>query len=212
MKKIALVLSAVLSLAVFGSAQVRTTQATRTITNADLERYQQQRLAADRNYQETYAERGLPSPDEIDKRNEQRRKDLQELAVKLNQQDIARERLNAEIESRRYVSMPRINTPMYGGSGIVYSGGFGGFDGVGFGGFDGFGRFGFGHRSGAFLRTGFLGSPFGTYAAGGWVWNTPVGQTFGGFPSRIIGPGGRRGGNGGGNHGGGGHGGGGPRR
>lgn len=212
MKKIALLLSAFLSLAIVGSAQVRTTQATRTITNADLERFQQQRLAADRDYLATYAERGLPSPDEIDKRNEQRKKDLAELAVKLSQQDLERDRLNAEIESRRYVATPRMNAPMYGGPGIVYSGGWGGFDGGGFGGFNGFGGFRFDRRAGAFLRTGFFGLPRGSYAAGGWVWPGPAGQSFGGFPSRIIGPGGNRGGHNGGGHGGGSRGGGGPRR
>jgi len=164
MKKIAVVFCVVFSFAAILSAQNRTA-ARRTITNSDLQRFEQQRVAAERDYRATYAQRGMPSPEEVAKINEKRANDLQELAAKLHWADLERERLRAEIELRRYPSPTIVNVPpaVYGAGGVVYS----------YGGWDGF----FGHHFGNRFRNRWYPGLFGQgyYAAGGNVWPAPVG-------------------------------------
>ena len=60
-KRILLLLSLIFSITAIAAAQ------TRTVTNAELEKFRQKRLAAEKDYRETYAERGLPSPQELEK-------------------------------------------------------------------------------------------------------------------------------------------------
>ena len=55
----------------------------RTITNSDLEKYRQERVKADEDYRQTYAEKGLPSPEELEKREDERQKRLSELSDQL---------------------------------------------------------------------------------------------------------------------------------
>lgn len=59
---------------------------TRTVTNADLEKYRLERLKADEAYRKNYARLGMPSPDEIDRINAQRRRELSALAERLEAQ------------------------------------------------------------------------------------------------------------------------------
>jgi hypothetical protein len=68
---------------------------TKTITNADLEKYRQARLTAEREYRENYERLGMPSPAELDRRNEQSRIEVERLSEKLRTAELERERLDA---------------------------------------------------------------------------------------------------------------------
>jgi hypothetical protein len=158
MKKIAALLCVFFSLAVAGFSQQT---ARRTVTNSDLERFSQKRLEADREYRETYAAKGLPSPEQIQAQRDARVKEQLELAAKLEGADLERERLALAAMS---LQPPQVNSPDYG------------YWGYGYGGFAG----GFGNR--------FHGRGFGInqryYAAGGVVWPAPL--TTGGTRMRPM--------------------------
>ena len=96
MRRIAVVLSVVLTLVIAGAAQVSNTRASRTVTNTDLDRFKQKRLAAEREYRENYAQMGFPSPEELDRQNEQSRAEREELSAKLREERLERERISAE--------------------------------------------------------------------------------------------------------------------
>ena len=68
----------------------------RTITNAGLESYRQQRLDNEKYYRENYERLGLPSPEEIDRRNEDSAKELAELSNKLRTEELERERIASQ--------------------------------------------------------------------------------------------------------------------
>lgn len=59
---------------------------TKTVTNGDLEKFRQERLRAEEDYRENYAKRGLPSPEEIERINDQKRRELSELATELREE------------------------------------------------------------------------------------------------------------------------------
>lgn len=69
----------------------------KTITNADLEKYRQKRLQAEREYLENYARLGLPSPAELEAQREQSARERTELSMRLE-----REQLEREINSQRH--------------------------------------------------------------------------------------------------------------
>ncbi|CAN5239211.1 hypothetical protein BH10ACI1_BH10ACI1_21820 [soil metagenome] len=64
---------------------------TKTITNADLEKFRQKRLQAEREYLENYERLGLPSPAQIEKEREESNRERRELAQRLEQEQIQRE-------------------------------------------------------------------------------------------------------------------------
>jgi hypothetical protein len=66
-----------------------------TITNAEIEKFRQKRLAAEREYRENYAKMGFPSPAELEKQLEQDRLDNEKLAARLSQERVERERIEA---------------------------------------------------------------------------------------------------------------------
>lgn len=82
-------------------------QQTRTVTNADLEKFRQQRLESERNLKERYAELGFPSPAQIERQNRERRAAMEEYSDELrrrrlfSQNDIVAEAnaLRSEIAS-----------------------------------------------------------------------------------------------------------------
>jgi hypothetical protein len=76
MKKFAILILA-LTAALSASAQ------TRTVTNADLEKYRQERLESERKLKERYAELGFPSPEQIEKQNGQRRTEMEQYSDQL---------------------------------------------------------------------------------------------------------------------------------
>ena len=49
---------------------------TKTVTNADLEKYRQERLKAEEDYRKNYAQMGFPSPEELERINERNRREL----------------------------------------------------------------------------------------------------------------------------------------
>ncbi len=78
---------------------------TRTITNSDLEKYKDQRVKATTDYRENYKRMGMPSPEELARRNDQDRKDVAELSLKLRAERLEKERLAAErLRSEQYRS------------------------------------------------------------------------------------------------------------
>jgi len=64
---------------------------TKTITNADLEKYRQKRLQAEREYAENYERLGLLSPAELEQRRIQSIKERSELAQRLERERLERE-------------------------------------------------------------------------------------------------------------------------
>jgi hypothetical protein len=58
---------------------------TRTVTNSDLEKFRQERVKAEEDYRKNYAKRGMPSPEEIAKINEQRRRELEAYSNELRE-------------------------------------------------------------------------------------------------------------------------------
>ena len=80
---------------------------TRTVTNEDLEKFRQKRLAAERDLRENYARLGFPSPEELERQIEQSRADRTALSSRIEAENLQREHLNierrrAEIEARRF--------------------------------------------------------------------------------------------------------------
>jgi len=55
----------------------------RTVTNADLEKFRQKRLQAEREYRENYSRLGFPSPEELEKQNIENRRARSELSQKI---------------------------------------------------------------------------------------------------------------------------------
>lgn len=64
---------------------------TRTVTNADLEKFRQERLRAEDDYRRNYARRGMPSPEEAERINAEKRRELEELSARLRSQREASE-------------------------------------------------------------------------------------------------------------------------
>lgn len=112
---------------------------TRTVTNKDLEKFKQKRLAAERDYRENYAKWGFPSPEELEREREESVAERQRLSAQLRQNRLELERAEAERAfAQREAAMaystgfsqpyyyPYAGTYIY--SGIPY-----GFYGTGFG-------------------------------------------------------------------------------
>ena len=68
---------------------------TKTITNADLEKYKQKRLTAEREYRENYVRLGFPSPEELAQRNAQSQRELSEYSARLRRERLAEEYANS---------------------------------------------------------------------------------------------------------------------
>lgn len=147
MKKAVLFLGLLLLTAAVTSAQVP------TITNSTLQKFQEQRVAADRDYRDNYARLGFPSPEELERRREIDMSDRLQLADQLRQARLEKERLELEqreLDLRAAAMVVNNDEPenryngFYGG----YLGSFGGYGGYG-GYYSGgrynrrYGRFGF---------------------------------------------------------------------
>ncbi|HSI87523.1 MAG TPA: hypothetical protein VK918_00575 [Pyrinomonadaceae bacterium] len=70
-----------------------------TVTNADLEKYRQKRVAAEKDLRENYERLGFPSPEELEAKRIEDAKEREELAARLAQARIERERVAAEIRA-----------------------------------------------------------------------------------------------------------------
>ena len=68
---------------------------TKTVTNADLEKFRQKRLKAEKDYRENYARMGFPSPEELERQIEKSRIEREELAARLTAERLQREQIEA---------------------------------------------------------------------------------------------------------------------
>ena len=102
---------AILILIVFGTAVLAIAQK-KTITNADLEKYRQARLQAEREYHDNYVRLGQPSPEELERRNEKSRAENAAISEKLRVVELQREWLDVARErySPAYRSQPTVVT------------------------------------------------------------------------------------------------------
>jgi Skp family chaperone for outer membrane proteins len=77
----------------------------RPITNLDLEKYRVTRIAADKELRENYEKLGFPSPEELERRREKSRVETEELAAKLRADRNEQERIDAQRETARSVTV-----------------------------------------------------------------------------------------------------------
>lgn len=90
MKKAALIFGLVFSITAIGTAQVR------TVDNFTLQKFQQQRLAAERDYRDNYARLGFPSPEELDRQRDADMAARVQLSDQLRKARLEKERLELE--------------------------------------------------------------------------------------------------------------------
>lgn len=88
----------------------------RSVTNASLEAYKQERVKNEREYRDNYERLGLPSPEELGRRSEQAAKEMAELSDKLRAEDLERER----IASRRFRPLAYSQPILVGSSDTIY--------------------------------------------------------------------------------------------
>jgi len=118
------------------TAAVSTFAQNKTVTNADLEKFRQQRVEAEKQLKERYAEMGFPSPEQLEKQNAERRAKMDEYSDQLRQQ-----RLQSEIEeaNRQIADLDaqlnylRQQGGGYYNPGVIYSYGYAPFGYVPFG-------------------------------------------------------------------------------
>lgn len=87
-------------------AAVSVSAQTRTVTNDNLEKFRQKRLAAERDLRENYERLGFPSPEELEKQIEQSRVERSELAARLRAENLESEQL--DLERQRAANEARI--------------------------------------------------------------------------------------------------------
>jgi hypothetical protein len=97
MKKIAVVFCVFFSLSMAVAAQT----SRRTVTNFDLEKYRDQRVAAEREYRDTYAQRGMLSPDEIKAASDARIQQTLDLAERMRSDQIEQQRLALQAQAQQ---------------------------------------------------------------------------------------------------------------
>ncbi|MFN0280300.1 MAG: hypothetical protein ACKVRN_17115 [Pyrinomonadaceae bacterium] len=83
----------VFALAMAGSLSAQT----KTVTNASLATYKDDRARATQEYLENYERLGMPSPDEIERRKDESRAEMNELARQMRAENLERQRLAAEL-------------------------------------------------------------------------------------------------------------------
>ncbi len=136
-------------------ATVSASAQTRTVTNNNLEKYRQKRLAAERDLRENYERLGFPSPEELDRQIERNRVERSELAARLRAEDLQRQQLNLERQraenealNRSYQVQNQNNSAYPNDYFYNYPlNGFYGFPNLGFPNFNRFSRNGFGNRN-----------------------------------------------------------------
>jgi hypothetical protein len=123
---------AVLIGVMFSSAAAVSAQT--TVTNADLSKFREKRLQAEKKYRENYRRLGMPSPEELEKRRVEDIRATEELGTRLRRERQERERIAAEqarLEQLRtetivpvYV-LPGTEQPYLGSMYLYYGGGYG---------------------------------------------------------------------------------------
>ncbi len=139
MKKTALIFGLVLSMAAIGAGQVR------TVTNSSLQKFQQKRLAAERDYRENYARMGFPSPEDLDRQREKDMTARLSLVAQLREARLEKERLELE---RNNLELDTIRLDIESNSYAPETGYFGSY----FGGFQSFGAYNAGRGFKRFRR------------------------------------------------------------
>lgn len=173
-KRLLFILCSIFITVGFVSAQT----AKRTVTNADLEKFRQKRLAAEKSYRDNYERLGFPSPEELEARNEQDRKELSELSARIEKENFQLEqfrRMEANQREQETLRIIQYNQGAGYGNGYYspfYSGGF-----VGYGFSNGYYNNDFG-RNGRFGRFG----KFGRFGRFGNFYNPIIPGTV--FPPR----------------------------
>ena len=152
MKKTALIFGLFFSLVWSTAAQVR------TVTNTTLEKFQQKRIAAERDYRENYERLGFPSPEELDRQREADLKARIELAEQLRQTRLEKERLELERRNLDLEAAARQTEYFEDGYPVVVGGGFGSYGGYYYD-----GRYRRRHGGRLFNRGGYRIDPFGVY-------------------------------------------------
>jgi len=95
---------------------------TKSVTNADLEQYKEDRLKAKQEYRENYGRLGMPSPEEIDRQTEKDLSEMEQLSAKLRQEGLQQAAIDArgriyQQPSQQYYSVSQGYYP-YWDSGI----------------------------------------------------------------------------------------------
>ncbi len=129
-KELLFILCSIFLAAGFASAQT----VRKTVTNADLEKFRQKRLAAENDYRENYAKMGFPSPEELEKQREQDSKNLSALSARLERENYIREQQQRadEYQQAQNQAFYNNNQGSYygnGSSGGYYGGYVGGYYG-----------------------------------------------------------------------------------
>ncbi|HEX9962979.1 MAG TPA: hypothetical protein VGB00_18750 [Pyrinomonadaceae bacterium] len=190
-KRILLVLSLILAATGFVFAQ---TGARKTVTNADLEKFRQKRVQAEADYRANYKRLGLPSPEELEEREAERRAWHAEYSQKVEAERAQNENyflaradelrlqinsIDAQINYLRGQAGAR-QSPYKGGT-IVYGGGivFGGYSSGHDGSFRGGATRGFRqNRAGVGLNTQTVRNYAGSFPTAGDIRN----QIYGTYP------------------------------
>jgi len=169
MKCTVLCLGLLFALAALGAAQVP------TVDNFTLEKYQKQRIAAQRDYEQNYARMGFPSPEELDRQREVDMTERMQLADQLRQSRLEEEKIDLQrrgldlqaqaMEDARLAAEANYNTYDNGYSG--YAGGYGGYGNYYPGAYGGgYGRYGYGRLG--YGRLGRYRDPYGNGYGGSW--------------------------------------------
>ena len=96
MNRIAAIFVLIVGAVVYLNAQ------TPTVTNADLEKYRQRRVAAEAELAQKYAQMGFPSPVELERQRNRDYWDKIEYAEKLQKERLEREKKEAELKQMAY--------------------------------------------------------------------------------------------------------------
>ena len=124
----------------------------RTVTNADLEKFRQKRLAAERDLRENYERLGFPSPEELERQIEQSRIERSELAARLRAETLEREQVNLE-RRRAEIDAQTRSSQQYQTQNYQSSGGDYFYGGTPYG-FYSFPNLGYGFPNGGYYRGG----------------------------------------------------------
>ena len=108
------------------------TAQTKTVTNADLAKFAEKRVNAEREYRENYERLGMPSPEELEKQNAVDAAEREELSRRLRAERIQREAIEAQWRAAESFNRPTVvySTPQYSNGGYYqtypyyYGGGF----------------------------------------------------------------------------------------
>ena len=136
---------------------------THVVTNEDLEKYRQKRVAAERDLRENYERLGFPSPAEMQQQNERNAVERSALAARLESEKAQRDQLNLERERAAAESRSRnqqYQTPLYPNYQNNYPSNYG-YSNYGSGGFLSFPNYG-----GGYYNQGGNGGFYGNFGGG----------------------------------------------